>query len=261
MSFLEHECPPALVVESLSAGYPGLSTVLDHASFVVECGERVGVLGPNGAGKSTLFKAIVGLIPHHTGQISIHGEDCRTSHSMVGYVPQQDLIDWNFPVTVRDVVMMGRTRKIGWLRYPSRKHWEAVDAALAQVSMVDFRFRQIGELSGGQRRRVFIARALAQETDVLLLDEPFSGVDAAAEQEIMQTLDLLKQARISVLVATHDLSTAQSYFDKLLLIKKRVIAFDVPDTVFTAENLGEAYGKRLGVIRQNGHTMLVADAH
>jgi manganese/iron transport system ATP-binding protein len=252
---------PALTVEDLSAGYVGNREAMTAISFDVQRGERVGVLGPNGAGKSTLFKAIVGLIPHHTGRISIHGEDCRASHNMVGYVPQHEEIDWRFPVTVRDVVMMGRLREIGWFRWPGRHDWEAVDATLARVGMGQFWDRQIGQLSGGQKRRVFIARALAQATDVLLLDEPFSGVDAAAENEIMELLDLLRAEHVSVILATHDMHMAGRAFDRLLLINRSVIAYGPPDEVFTPETLGQAYGGRIGVFQTGGQTIIIADEH
>jgi ABC-type Mn2+/Zn2+ transport system ATPase subunit len=250
---------PALVVRHLAAGYPGQRNALLDASFEVMSGERIGVLGPNGAGKSTLFKAIVGVIPHHSGDISIHGEDCDTSHHMVGYVPQTDEIDWQFPVTVRDVVMMGRTRQFGWLRFPSRRHWTRVDELLERVGMADFRGRQIGELSGGQRRRVFIARALAQETDVLLLDEPFSGVDVAAEQEVMDVLGRLHAEGITIITSTHDLSTAQKQFDRLLLLRQTVIAYGPAEEVLIAENLREAYGRRVGIFKDGEQTVIVAD--
>jgi len=252
---------PALSVENLSAGYPGARSAIEAVSFDMQRGERVAVLGPNGAGKSTLFKAIVGLLPFDAGQVSIHGEDCRASHNMVGYVPQHNEIDWNFPVTVRDVVMMGRTRHIGWLRWPGRKHWDAVDAALERVGMADFRSRQIGQLSGGQRRRVFIARALAQETDVLLLDEPFSGVDVAAEHEIMDTLDMLQAQRVTVLLATHDLAMASSRFDRLLLLKRTVIAYGQPEHVFTPDALKAAYGGRVGMFQQGQGAFFILDEH
>lgn len=257
----EGEYCPTLIVENLSAGYPGARNAIEGVSFAVSRGERIGVLGPNGAGKSTLFKAIVGLIPHHTGRVSMHGEDCKTSHNMVGYVPQHEEIDWNFPVTVRDVVMMGRLRHIGWFRWPRRADWQAVDAVLERVGMQDFRDRQIGQLSGGQKRRVFIARALAQETDVLLLDEPFTGVDAAAAHEILDILDLLRREGVAVILATHDMSMAATHFDRLLLLKGRVIAYGTPSEVFTPETLGEAYGGRIGVFRQNGQTIIIADEH
>ena len=250
---------PALLVRNLAAGYPGLRDALLDASFSVMPGERIGVLGPNGAGKSTLFKAIVGVIPHHNGDISIHGEDCHTSHHMVGYVPQTDEIDWQFPVTVGDVVMMGRTRQFSWMRFPTRKHWARVNELLDRVGMVDFRARQIGELSGGQRRRVFIARALAQETDVLLLDEPFSGVDVAAEQEVMDVLTRLHNEGITIITATHDLSTAQKQFDRLLLLRQTVIAYGPPEEVLVAEKLRQAYGRRVGIFKDGEQTVIVAD--
>jgi len=174
----------ALSVVDLSAGYAGQGKAIEGVNFEVLSGERVAVIGPNGAGKSTLFKAIVGLIPFSSGSISIHGKDCRSSHNLVGYVPQQEEIDWSFPANVYDVVMMGRTRQIGWLRWPRRLDHEIVHSVLEQVGLANFANRQIGQLSGGQKRRVFIARALAQETDVLLLDEPFSGVDVAANTKL-----------------------------------------------------------------------------
>jgi ABC-type Mn2+/Zn2+ transport system ATPase subunit len=248
----------ALDVHNLSAGYEGIS-VLKNASFEVLQGERIGVLGPNGAGKSTLFKAIVGLIPHHTGHISFHGQDCDASHSMIGYVPQVQEIDWHFPVTVGDVVMMGRTRKIGWVKLPGRHHWHHVDEALEKVGMQHLKNRQIGALSGGQRRRVFIARALAQETDVLLLDEPFSGVDVAAEEEIMETLDILRGDGITVLVATHDMHAAQTQFDKLLLVNTHVVAFGTPQEVLHPEQLRETFGRQLGIFQDQGQLLVVAD--
>ncbi|GAB4444061.1 MAG: metal ABC transporter ATP-binding protein [Anaerolineae bacterium] len=248
-------------MHDLSAGYPGARGAIQGVSFSVWRGERVGLVGPNGAGKSTLFKALVGLIPHDTGHVSIHGEDCSTSHRMIGYVPQQEEIDWGFPVTVRDVVMMGRARRIGWLRWPRRRDWEAVDAMLESVGLAALRHRQIGQLSGGQRRRVFIARALAQATDVLLLDEPFSGVDAAAEEEIMETLDLLRARGVSVVLATHDLGMAVNEFDRLLLLNRQVIAYGAPAAVFNADTLKRAYGGRLGVIEEGQRTLVIVDEH
>jgi manganese/iron transport system ATP-binding protein len=252
---------PALAVHELSAGYRGARQAIENVSFDVTHGERIGVLGPNGAGKSTLFKAIVGLIPHHTGHISMHGEDCKTSHDMIGYVPQQDEIDWAFPATVRDVVMMGRAREIGWLRFPSRHDWVAVDALLERVGMIAFRGRQIGQLSGGQRRRVFIARALAQQTDVLLLDEPFSGVDATAEEEILSTLDALHDDGVTFILATHDMGMAANRFDRLLLLNRRVIAYGPPEQVFTPETLSQAYGGRIGVFHEGQQTFIIVDEH
>ena len=251
---------PALAVRGITAGYPGQRRAITDVSFDVARGQHIAIIGPNGAGKSTLFKALVGLIPHSAGSISLHGEDCRTSHRLLAYVPQHEAIDWTFPVTVEDVVMMGRARKIGWLRWPRRSDRQAVDAALDQVGMRPLRTRQIGQLSGGQKRRVFIARALAQDTDVLLLDEPFSGVDVAAEQEIMDTLQTLKQAGITVLLATHDLSAA-TRFDRVLLLKNGVIAYGDPQTVFTPDNLRRAYGDRVSVVGNGSQTIIINDSH
>lgn len=251
---------PMLTVRDLSAGYQEARTAVQNVSFEAMHSERIGLFGPNGAGKSTLFKAIVGLIPHDTGYISLQGEDCHTSHDMIGYVPQIEEIDWTFPVTVRDVVMMGRTRHIGWFRWPGRRDWEAVDRVLARVGMAGFLDRQIGQLSGGQRRRVFIARALAQETNVLLLDEPFSGVDAAAEDEIFETLDHLRSEGVAVVLATHDLSLA-TRFDKIMLLNKQLIRFGTPSTAFTTEALAATYGGRLGIVERDNRQVIVLDEH
>jgi manganese/iron transport system ATP-binding protein len=248
-----------LSVRNVSAGYPAARDAIREVSFDVTCGERVAVLGPNGAGKSTLFKAIVGLIPFGAGEISIHDQDCHTSHSLVGYVPQNTTVDWRFPATVGDVVMMGRLRQIGWFRFADRHDWEVVNHLLDQVGLVDLRDRRIGQLSGGQRQRVFIARALAQETDVLLLDEPFSGVDATAEREIMEVLDRLQAQRVTVLIATHDLNLASTRFDRVMLIRQRLIACGTPAEVFTPENFQLAYGGHVGVFRDGG--FFVVDEH
>lgn len=252
---------PALSVDNLSAGYPGDRRAIEHISFEVDRGERVAVIGPNGAGKSTLFKAIVGLIPFTSGSVSIYGEDCRTSHNRVGYVPQHNEIDWSFPATVSDVVMMGRARQIGWFRLPGQADRRIVDEVLAQVGMETFANRQIGELSGGQKRRVFIARALAQNTNVLLLDEPFSGVDASAEDEIMQALDMLRDYQVTVVLATHDMEMATQRFDRMLLLKKVVIAYGTPEEVFTPAHLKAAYGGRVSVLQEAGQMYVLADEH
>ncbi len=258
---LSPEGCPSLLVHELSAGYPGARAAVDSISFAVQPGESVAVLGPNGAGKSTLFKAIVGLLPHHTGYISLYGQDCAISHTLIGYVPQQERVDWHFPATVRDVVMMSRVRQIGWFRWPRHADWEAVDEALARVGMADLRGRQIGELSGGQRRRVFIARALAQQTNVLLLDEPFSGVDAAAGEEIMAVLDALHADGITIILATHDFHLAATRFDKVLLMNRRLIAFGLPRQVFTAEVLGQAYQGQIGLMMEGQQTVVIVDEH
>lgn len=252
---------PALTVRNLSTGYPGNLQAIQNINFEIQCGERVAVLGPNGAGKSTLFKAIVGLVPFTSGEISIHGKDCRTSHSMIGYVPQHNEIDWDFPATVLDVVMMGRIRKIGWFKLPRRLDYKVVFEKLEQVGLSEFAHRQINELSGGQKRRVFIARALAQETDVILLDEPFSGVDVAAEEEIMSTIEALKGDQITVVLATHDIQMAINRFDKMLMINQTVVAFGDHKEVFTPEKLQKTFGGHVGIITEGERTVFVIDEH
>jgi len=249
---------PLMQVNNLTAGYNGTRS-LEGVSFEVYPGERLGIIGPNGAGKSTLFKAIVGLLPHN-GAISIKGETCQKSHSMVGYVPQYEAIDWKFPANVWDVVMMGRARHIGYILPPRKADRQAVHAALEQVGMWPLRKRQIGELSGGLRRRVFVARALAQEANVLLLDEPFSGIDAQAEAEIFEVLDLLRRQGIAVMLATHNLMQAATHYDKLLLINHgRWVAYGKPGEVYTPENLAAPFGDRIMLFREGDQYVMVAD--
>lgn len=233
----------ALVVRQLGTGYPGNRRALCNISFTIEAGERVAIIGPNGAGKSTLIKAIVGVLQFNSGSISIFGEDCYSSHSLVGYVPQQNLIDWSFPASVYDVVMMGRSRHIGWFRLPRRSDHQAVRAVLEHLSLADLAKRQISELSGGQRRRVFIARALAQDSRVLLLDEPFSGVDQQAEGDIIEALDIMTEHGITIMMSTHHLDNAALRFDKVLALRQgEIAAFGAPDEVLEPQILRQAFG-------------------
>lgn len=247
---------PALRVERLSAGYPGNRQAINDISFTVESGERVAIIGPNGAGKSTLFKAIVGVLPFSAGQISIHGADCYSSHIHVGYVPQQSAIDWSFPASVFDVVMMGRSRHIGWFRWPRKDDRAIVRDILERLSLSALANRQISELSGGQQRRVFIARALAQDTSIMLLDEPFTGVDQTAEQEIIETLDILTNHGISILLSTHHMEDAALHFDKLLILNGKILAYGATADVMTPENLKRAFGGAIPVFT-NGDTLLM----
>lgn len=229
----------ALVVHNLKTGYPSDRHVISNISFNVAAGERVAVIGANGTGKSTLFKAIVGLLPITAGNISIYGEDSHSRHSQVGYVPQQNAIDWSFPASVLDVVMMGRGRHIGWFRLPNKKDSAVVRGILDHLSLNDFAGRQISELSGGQRRRVFIARALAQEARVLLLDEPFTGVDSASEREIAEALDSLTRQGITILLSTHHMEKASQRFDKILILKNgTLLDFGKPQNVLNPKNHG-----------------------
>ncbi len=249
---------PVMTVRDLSAGYNGHQAIA-HITFDVFAGERIGIVGPNGAGKSTLFKALVGLLPHQ-GVISIRGASCRESHGMIGYVPQYEAIDWRFPATVWDVVMMGRARQIGYILPPRRRDREAVRQALERVGMWSLRKRQIGELSGGQRRRVFVARALAQQASVLLLDEPFSGVDAAAESDIFQVLDVLREEGVAVLLATHNLVQAATHYDKLMLLSGgRMLAYGPPARVYTPDNLAATFGERIALVRDGDQYLVIPD--
>lgn len=240
--------PPALHVDRVSAGYRGNRQALDNVSFKVETGERVAVIGPNGAGKSTLFKAIVGVMQISGGRITIYGEDTHSSHTNVGYVPQQSAIDWTFPASVFDVVMMGRCRHIGWFRWPRNDDRDIVRDILEHLSLDQLADRQISELSGGQRRRVFIARAMAQDTRLMVLDEPFTGVDQTAEQEIIESLDILTNHGITLLLSTHHMENAALHFDKILILRQKLLAFGPPDDALTTANLREAFGSALPVM-------------
>lgn len=241
-------------VQNLSVVYDG-QLALENVSFSVNAGERVAVIGPNGAGKSTLIKAIMGLLQPRSGTITVHDPQ------RMGYVPQHETVNWDFPVAVRDVVMMGRTRRIGWLRWPGQSHWQVVDAALARTGMSDFAGRQIGELSGGQRRRVFIARALAQEADVLVLDEPFAGVDASAQEALLSVLNRLHDDGLTIVLCTHDLHLAFQWFDRVLALNRTMIAYGPPEAVYTRDVLAQLYGGRLATMADGQQMTLFVDDH
>lgn len=245
---------PVLSVRDLTVIYKD-EPAIDGVSFDVYPGERVAIIGPNGAGKSTLIKAVMGLLQPRSG--SIHAPDIQR----IGYVPQHEGVNWDFPVTVRDVVMMGCVRRIGWLRWPGSDHWRVVDQALARVGLADLSHRQVGELSGGQRRRVFIARALAQEAETLILDEPFSGVDASAQAGMMDVLDSLQQDGLTIILSTHDLSLAFRRFDKVMALNRRVIAYGTPEQVYTPRVLTELYGGKLATWQDGKQVMVFVDDH
>lgn len=251
----------ALDVHDLSAGYPGDRRAIHDIRFKVNAGERIALVGPNGAGKSTLFKAIAGLIPFTQGAISVYGEDCRSSHTHVGYVPQHNEIDWSFPVTVYDVIMMGRARHSRWFPWWQTDDHARIETLLDQLSLKPLANRQINELSGGQKRRVFIARALAQEANILLMDEPFTGVDTTAEQEIMTTLDMLREQGITILLATHDMERAARDFDRVLLLKQTLLAYGHADEVMQPDILRKAYSGALTVFTNDQETIMIIDEH
>ena len=233
-----------LEVDQVSAGYDG-NFVLNDLTFQVKHGGQVAVVGPNGAGKSTLFKLLVGLLPVRIGEIRIHGLPLGDHRYCVAYLPQREEVDWRFPVTVLDVVMMGRFGRQGWLSRMSRVDREAVWRSLELMGIQDLAKHAIGDLSGGQQQRVFLARALAQEPHILLMDEPFTGVDSPTQETTLALLEQLKQQRVTVMVSTHDLNMASERFETVLLLNRRLIAFGPPGHVFSPENIRAAFGSRM----------------
>lgn len=239
---------PGIVARDVMVTYRNGHTALRQASFEIPQGTVTALVGVNGAGKSTLFKAIMGFVPVASGEIQLLGMTVREAlrRNLVAYVPQAEEVDWTFPVLVEDVVMMGRYGHMGFLRRPSAADHEAVAAALARVGMADLRHRQIGELSGGQRKRVFLARALAQDGRVILLDEPFTGVDVGTEDRIIALLGELRDEGRVMLVSTHNLGSVPEFCDRVVLVKGTVLAHGPTETTFTRENLERAFG---GVLR------------
>jgi manganese/iron transport system ATP-binding protein len=246
---------PILDVKKLNVRYNG-HMALEDITFHLHEGERIAVVGPNGAGKSTLFKVIAGVLQPQSGEVNIFGSRPH-GHVCIGYLPQRTQVDWNFPVNVADVVMMGRSAKLGPLNWPHKKDWEVVHHALETVEISNLASRQISQLSGGQQQRMFIARALAQEAELMLMDEPLSGLDTPSQEGILNLLDRLKQEKVTVMVATHDLDQAASYFDRIMLLNHRLIAFGNPNEVLNTDNLLQAYGGRMRVDPQGA--MLVDD--
>lgn len=246
-----------IVVRNLTTGYRE-NPVLQDVTLTVKRGSLVGVIGPNGGGKSTLFKAILGLLRPWSGTVLIEGSPRRPG-PRIAYVPQAETVDWSFPVTVHDVVLMGRTPRLGILRRPRARDHEIATEALEAVGMQEYRDRQIGELSGGQRQRVFLARALAQEPSILLLDEPVSGVDAVTQHQIFELLERLCQRGITAMVASHDLSCVAQRFDQVLLLNQRVVAYGPPEEVLTQELLNETFRSHLLLLRVGERTFVVED--
>ncbi len=236
-----------IVAEDVTVTYRNGHTALRHASFAIPTGTITALVGVNGAGKSTLFKAIMGFVPVAGGQIRVLGMSVHDAlaKNLIAYVPQAEEVDWNFPVLVEDVVMMGRYGHMNFLRIPSKNDRRLVDEALARVGMGDYRKRQIGELSGGQRKRVFLARALAQEGQVILLDEPFTGVDVTTEEQIITLMrDLRAEGRV-MLVSTHNLGSVPDFCDRTIFVKGTVLAAGTTAETFTEDNLKAAFGGAL----------------
>ena len=234
--------------DGLTVTYRNGFTALHEASFAIPTGTITALVGVNGAGKSTLFKALMGFVPVAKGKVEILGRPVEAAKKAqdVAYVPQAEEVDWSFPVLVEDVVMMGRYGHMGFLRRPRPADRTAVDAALARVNMTEYRHRQIGELSGGQKKRVFLARALAQDAHVILLDEPFTGVDVKTEEQIIALLRSLRDEGRVMLVATHNLGSVPEFCDRVVLVKGTVLAYGPTEEVFTPEKLRDAFG---GVLR------------
>jgi manganese/iron transport system ATP-binding protein len=246
---------PILDVRHLTVRYNGRAA-LDDLTFHLHEGERVAVVGPNGAGKSTLFKVVSGVLPPTSGEVTIFGSR-PGGHVCIAYIPQRSQVDWNFPVSVADVVMMGRSAKLGPLNWPHKRDWEHVHSALETVELSNLASRQISQLSGGQQQRMFIARALAQEAELMLMDEPLTGLDTPAQESLLRLLDTLQNQKVTVMVATHDLDQAAHHFDRMMLLNHRIVAFGNPDKVLQTENLLKAYGGRLR--SANGNTILPVD--
>lgn len=236
-----------LHVRSLNVAYHR-KLVLWDADLTVQAGRSTAIVGPNGAGKSTLIKAALGLIPFASGEVLFFGRPLSESRPRVAYVPQRESVDWDFPVSARDVVAMGLYRMIGWCLPVRSAHRKIADEALVDVGLGDFAHRQISQLSGGQQQRVFLARALAQKADLYLMDEPFASVDAATEQAILAVLNRLKQEGRTVVCVHHDLDTVADYFDDVILLNMRVVAAGPVATTLTKDNLRRTYGARLALL-------------
>ena len=249
---------PILDIRHLSVQY-GQTLVLDDLTFHLHAGERVAVVGPNGAGKSTLFKVVAGVLAPTSGEVQIYGGG-PSKHICIAYIPQRALVDWNFPVSVADVVMMGRSAKMKPFSIPLRSDYDAVRKALGIVDLLDLEKRQISQLSGGQQQRMFIARALAQEAELILMDEPLAGLDAPSQEGVLALLEVLHQQKVTVMVATHDLTQAADYFDRILLLNHSLVGFGEGSEVMTTEKLLRAFGGKLKVVTVEGKVLALDDS-
>ena len=239
---------PAIEVNDLTVAY-GEKPVLWDVDLLVPAGVLMAIVGPNGAGKSTLIKAILGLVDSAAGQVLVHGRPYEEQRRQVAYVPQRGTVDWDFPTSVLDVVMMGRYGDLGWFKRPGANERRLAMEALMKVEMEAFADRQISQLSGGQQQRVFLARALVQEASVYLMDEPFQGVDATTERAIVRVLQELREQGNTVVAVHHALQTVPEYFDDVMILNVRHIAFGSVADAFTDENLRTAYGGRVSFLR------------
>jgi manganese/zinc/iron transport system ATP- binding protein len=250
----EHPRTAPLSIHDLTVAYHR-KPVLWDVDFDAPEGKLIGIVGPNGAGKSTLIKAALNLVPMASGRVLIYGKPYKQQRHLVGYVPQRESVDWDFPVSALDVVAMGTYGKIGWFKPVTRKYREQALAAMERVGMADYAHRQISQLSGGQQQRVFLARALVQDARVYFMDEPFAGVDAATEKAIVNLLHDLRRQGKTVMVVHHDLQTVPEYFDWVILLNMRIIAAGPTAEVFTPANLQKTYGGRLTLLDQAAQAM------
>jgi manganese/iron transport system ATP-binding protein len=248
---------PLLAMRDISVHYQ-TGLVLDRISFDLTPGAAVAVVGPNGAGKTTLFKVIAGIMDPVEGIVQVSGHE-PGGHTCIAYVPQRSTVDWSFPATVADVVMMGRINKMGPFLWPQKEDWEVVRRSLEFVNLAAFAKRQISELSGGQQQLMFMARALAQEAELMLLDEPFNGLDVPAQKKILEILATLKEKNVTVMISMHDLRLAAEQFDRVMLLNKELLGFGVPEEVFTRELLLKAYQGHLHFVEGEFDTLAVAD--
>ena len=256
---MDHETEAPLSIQDVTVAYHR-KPVLWDIDFVAPAGKLIAVIGPNGAGKSTLIKAALDLVPRASGVVRIFGQPYRRVRERVAYVPQRGSVDWDFPINALQVVTMGLYRQIGWFRPVTRKYRLMAQRALERVGMGEYAHRQISQLSGGQQQRVFLARALVQNADLYLMDEPFAGVDAATERAIVELLRELRQAGKTALVVHHDLQTVKEYFDHVLLLNLRIVADGPTSSTFTSVNLKRTYGGKLALLDQVGHRMELGES-
>lgn len=245
---------PVIQVQNLTVSYHH-KPVLWDVNFALPQGQIIGVIGPNGSGKTTLLKSIMGLLPVDTGEVKLFGLPLKKVRGRISYVPQRESVDWDFPANIEDVVLMGRYRKDNLFKPLNKRDKEIAKEAMEQVGLLDLAKRPIAQLSGGQQQRVFIARALAQQADLYLMDEPFVGVDAATEDAILKLLTKMRDEGKTVIIVHHDLQTAHSFFDSIVLLRTRLIAAGPKQEVFTTKNLQDAYGGRLSVLSRIGDLM------
>jgi ABC-type Mn2+/Zn2+ transport system ATPase subunit len=241
----------SIIVEGLSVSY-GNKRILTNIYLNLDPGHVYGVIGPNGAGKSTLFKAILGLIENNAGEIKVLQDDIEKVRKKVAYVPQKDDVDWTFPATVNDIVLMGRYPHKSLIQRLSNQDRKIAEQAMNDLGILELKNRQIGQLSGGQQQRVFLARALCQQAEVFFLDEPFVGVDITTEEKIIEILKKLASEGKTLLVVHHDLSSVESYFGKVILLNQRLINYGDTSEVFTKENIARTYGPQLTILHKTG---------